>query len=238
MIMKKTTVFSFALAACIVVGTTAALAVSNGEAKTELLPQNTAAFQQPTKQELIERYGAYGISFDQNGKMLFQGALVRIFWDGVKLDENMSSVAYEYFDEKGVVDVHTIRSVARNPDGSRNPFGELIGIKKESQEVFDQRDIKDYVSPSTTGTTVVYPVKDVDGQTLAERMGKYEKFGIRYEDADGLGNVYYQDTLIKTFIDENKQGDIFVLSSNDGGELIVYTEYDSAGNLVGVEVKK
>ena len=42
---------------------------------------------------------------------------------------------------------------------------------------------------------------------------------------------------MKTFIDKNKQGDVFTLSSEDGGEIVVHTVYDKKGNLTGVEIE-
>lgn len=68
-------------------------------------------------------------------------------------------------------------------------------------------------------------------------MKKYAKFGISYESGPGLGNIYYNGQLVKTFIDENKQGDVFTLSSEDGGEIVVYTVYDKSGNLTGIKTK-
>ena len=52
-----------------------------------------------------------------------------------------------------------------------------------------------------------------------------------------MGNIYYNNQLVKTFIDKNKQGDVFTLSSEDGGEIVVHTVYDKKGNLTGVEIE-
>lgn len=190
-----------------------------------------------TPEEMLDLYGDYGISFDKSGNMLFQGELVRLFWDAAEIDKNISSVRCGYLNEDGVVDVHTVRSVIENGDGSVNPFGELIRIEKDSQEVFDRRDVDDYKEDRQSTTTASGFSNPNDGTSFAELMKKYAEFGIRYESGDGLGNIYYNNQLVKTFIDKNKQGDVFTLSSEDGGEIVVHTVYDKNGNLTGVEIE-
>ena len=168
---------------------------------------------------------------------MFQGDLVRWFWDGVDVGDSASSVLCQYYNEKGTVDVHTVRSVIDNGDGSVDPFGKLIKIEKDSQEVFDRRDMDEYLSDGPSTTTASGFSNSNDGTSFAEVMKKYAEFGIGYESGDGLGNIYYNNQLVKTFIDKNKQGDVFTLSSEDGGEIVVYTVYDKSGNLTGIKTK-
>ena len=190
-----------------------------------------------TQEDILELYGDYGISLDKNGDMIFQGELVRLFWDGVDVGDGAASVLYQYYNKKGTVDVHTVRSVIDNGDGSVDPFGKLIKIEKDSQEVFDRRDVDDYLSTGTVPTAISGFSGSDDGITFAELMKKYAEFGIRYESGDGTGNIYYNNQLVKTFVDENKQGDVFTLSSENGGEIVVHTVYDKKGNLTGVEIE-
>ena len=103
--------------------------------------------------------------------------------------------------------------------------------------MFDRRDVDDYLSTGTATTTASGFSNPNDGTSFAEVMKKYAEFGIRYESGDGLGNIYYNNQLVKTFIDKNKQGDVFTLSSEDGGEIVVHTVYDKKGNLTGVEIE-
>ena len=198
---------------------------------------NSTESDELTQKKMLDLYGDYGISFDESGNMLFQGDLVRLFWDGVDAGDGASSVLCQYYNEKGTVDVHTVRSVIDNGDGSVDPFGKLIKIEKDSQEVFDSRDMDDYLSDGPSTTTASGFSNSNDGTSFAEVMKKYAEFGIRYESGDGLGNIYYNNQLVKTFIDKNKQGDVFTLSSEDGGEIVVHTVYDKKGNLTGVEIE-
>ena len=198
---------------------------------------NSTESDELTQKKMLDLYGDYGISFDESGNMLFQGDLVRLFWDGVDAGDGASSVLCQYYNEKGTVDVHTVRSVIDNGDGSVDPFGKLIKIEKDSQEVLDRRDLDEYLSAGTATTTASGFSNSNDGTSFAEVMKKYAEFGIRYESGDGLGNIYYNNQLVKTFIDKNKQGDVFTLSSEDGGEIVVHTVYDKKGNLTGVEIE-
>ena len=211
-------------------------APSDTETSVEMA-MDSVGQQEFTQEDILELYGDYGISLDKNGDMIFQGELVRLFWDGVDVGDGAASVLYQYYNKKGTVDVHTVRSAIDNGDGSVDPFGKLVKIEKDSQEVFDRRDVDDYLSTGTATTTASGFSSPNDGTSFAEVMKKYAEFGIRYESGDGLGNIYYNNQLVKTFIDKNKQGDVFTLSSEDGGEIVVHTVYDKKGNLTGVEIE-
>lgn len=211
-------------------------APSDTETSVEMA-MDSVGQQEFTQEDILELYGDYGISLDKNGDMIFQGELVRLFWDGVDVGDGAASVLYQYYNKKGTVDVHTVRSAIDNGDGSVDPFGKLVKIEKDSQEVFDRRDVDDYLSTGTGTTTASGFSNSNDGTSFAEVMKKYAEFGIRYESGDGLGNIYYNNQLVKTFIDKNKQGDVFTLSSEDGGEIVVHTVYDKKGNLTGVEIE-
>lgn len=211
-------------------------APSDTETSVEMA-MDSVGQQEFTQEDILELYGDYGISLDKNGDMIFQGELVRLFWDGVDVGDGAASVLYQYYNKKGTVDVHTVRSAIDNGDGSVDPFGKLVKIEKDSQEVFDRRDVDDYLSTGTATTTASGFSNPNDGTSFAEVMKKYAEFGIRYESGDGLGNIYYNNQLVKKFIDKNKQGDVFTLSSEDGGEIVVHTVYDKKGNLTGVEIE-
>ncbi|MBP2147185.1 beta-lactamase regulating signal transducer with metallopeptidase domain [Methanofollis sp. W23] len=248
---KKTTTFGIVLALVLVVGTAAVFATSGisriaiGDYTagiTYVVEGENDNFQTtlnvPTEQDLLSEYGAYGISFDEKGKMCFNGEPVRYFWDGAELDDNASSVYYEYLNADGTVDVHTTRNVIDNGDGSENPFGELIGIERYSQEEYKQRDLSD-LKKSSGPDTYVADVSGGSGQdeSVAQRFSKYKGYGIEYREREGgsVGNVYYNGQMVRLFIDENKWGGIFTYRSVDGGEIIVHTIYDENGKLVGVE---
>lgn len=181
--------------------------ISSGDGHSQVV-SNT-----PTEQELLSEYGPYGISFDKDGKMHFNDELVRYFWDGADLGDNTSSVRYEYLNEEGTVDVHTTRKVIENGDGSINPFGDLTGIVKYSQEEFKQRNLEDLKGSSDA---VTYATGGVSGgETFAQKFAKYKDFGIEYKEqqGSGRGNVYYNGQLVRQFIDEKKDDGIFTVNA-------------------------
>lgn len=195
---------------------------------------------EPTKQELLSEYGPHGITFDEDGNMYYFKEPVRYFWDGVDLENNTASVKYEYFNENGTVDVHTVRQIVDNGDGSTNPMGDILGIAAYSKEEFNERILEEL---KATGNPVTYVESDGtegDGETIAQMFSKYKDFGIEYveeHEGSGQGNVYYNGQLVNLFVDENNEGGIFSYHSVDKGKISVYTVYDESGKLIGVEIK-
>lgn len=242
--IKKTSIAALVIALCLVggVATTFATSAAANDEKTGVTyadefesSSSRPTIKEPTQQELVEQYGAYGITFNTDGKMLFNGELVRYFFDGVELGEGAQSVYYEYLNKNGMVDVFTRRNIINNEDGSIDPFGALVGLEKSSQEEFDQRD---FTVPANNAITEVVGNPNVTGETFTERFSKYKEYGVAYEErpgSSGAGNVYYNAQMVKTFIDEKPDGGIFTYSSRDGGEIIVHTIYDDNGKLIGVE---
>ncbi len=92
---------------------------------------------EPSQREILSQYGSFGISFDKNGKMLFEGELVRYFWDGYYIEDCGRAIHYEYANKDGKIDIRTTRNVIDNHDGSVNQFGELTGIIKYNEKDFD-----------------------------------------------------------------------------------------------------
>lgn len=127
-----------------------AQAAPSGTETTVEMAMDSVGQQEFTQEDILELYGDYGISLDKNGDMIFQGELVRLFWDGAGAGDGAASVLYQYYNKNGTVDVHTVRSAIDNDDSSNaEPFGKLIKIEKDSQEVFDRRDVDDYLSAGT-----------------------------------------------------------------------------------------
>lgn len=189
----------------------------------------------PTQQELLEEYGPYGISIDEDGNVYFNNELVRYFYDGVDLGDTTSIVRYEYIHKDGTVDVHTTWKATDNGNGSIDPLGELTGVKKYSKEEFEQRNIDDLMGPSKAVTNISESTSA--GETFAQMFSKYESYGITYKEQEnsGIGNIYYNDKLVSQFVDENNDGKVFSFQSVDSGGIIVHTVYNENNKLIGVE---
>lgn len=204
-----------------------------------------------------EIYEPFGLAYEEEGDgLFFEGEKVRYFLDGAEVDEGCLSVWKEYLNEEGTVDVHTVRAVIDNGDGSYDPFGELLRIERYSREEFERRELKDfYGSLEATASDMqdqgggffgrLFGKRD-KGASFEEIFEKYRDYGITYVEAakgSGAGNVYYDGELVIHFVDQTPEGGVFSFHSADissGGEdadgngIRVSTVYDGEGKLCGV----
>lgn len=189
------------------------------------------------KTELLDAYESFGLRYDESTKVMrFHGKLVRYFFDGVDID-NGTAVAFDFLNEDGIVDVHTVREATHNEDGSINPIGSLVGIEEYSQEEFDRRDLR----PLTRNQeAVAYGNADgAGGITFEEIFAKYKDYGITYveaEGASGAGNVYYNGQLVNVFIDVTPTGGAFSFRSGKEEGINVRTVYTRDGKISGMEI--
>lgn len=187
--------------------------------------------------ELLAAYRSFGLTYNETEKeMYFNGKLVRYFIDGVDI-ENSKAVVYDFLNEKGVVDVHTIREATQNEDGSINPIGRLVGIEEDSKAEFDNRDI---TAQTGVQEAVAYGHTDgAGGSTFEEVFSKYKDYGITYVEAanaSGAGNVYYNGQLVNKFSDVTPDGGTFSFQSREKGGINVRTVYGSDGKITGIEI--
>lgn len=204
-----------------------------GVAQTDFTQDNT-----PQMPVSYSQYEVFGLQYDESqNELYFDGELVRYFYDGVKLSDGAESVYCDFLNEQGIVDVHTIREASTNKDGSIDPFGELIGIERYSQEEFNNRDLSNFYG-SSEAVTDIYGAYDPSAKSFSEIFEKYSAFGIKYVEAEngsGARNVYYNGQLVNSFVDISPNGGTFTFNSADGGNINVQTIYGTDGNLIGVE---
>ncbi len=189
--------------------------------------------------ELIDAYKSFGLSYNESKKeMRFNGKLVRYFFDGVDIDNGTAAV-FDFFNEDGVVDVHTVREATQNEDGSINPIGKLVGIEEYSKKEFDSRDIK---AQTLVQEAIAYGYADgTGGSTFEEIFAKYKDYGITYVEAvgsSGAGNVYYNGQLVNIFSDVTPAGGAFSFQSGKKDGINVRTVYTSDGKISGIETVK
>lgn len=203
-----------------------------------------AAWANPAGKEFYDIYEPYGVSFDEEKQELsFNGELVRCFRDGVVLEEGAAAFRCNYFNEKGCVDIRSVREPVPNGDGSFDPFGNLTGIEKSSREEFENRDLSEFyrsgIPEATTDTS--FRLSDwLSGlftrqKSISDIIKEYESFGLFYEKTDaGMGNIYYNGQLVNTFTDIKNDGGVFSFQSADKGQINVRTVYDDEGTLTGL----
>jgi len=197
-----------------------------------------------------DEYAPYGLTYNSaKNELTYQGKLVRYFLDGVDLGDGAMASRAEFLNEDGVIDVHTVRGVVDNGDGSVDPFGPLQAIVPYSQAEFNSRDLS-ALSPSQEATTDVTVTVTKDDQvqadsgvTFAERFAAYKPYGITFEESKNgsVGKVYYNGTRVRKFVDVAPNGDAFTFNyaiedeAENTPTVNVKTVYDNKGNLTDVE---
>ena len=198
---------------------------------------SATTYQVDSTADLMTMYGEFGVSFDENDRMLFNGELVRYFYDGVVIDENTSTSRHEFFYKDGVVDVITKREVIENGDGSINPFGPLMSLEKATQLEFDQRDCTPLLNPPIAVITHTGFASEDSGEsiTFESLLKRFEPYGITFTGSNYRGNIYYNGILVDCLSDTKPNGSVTSLESIDGGKIDVVAVYDEESNLVGVK---
>lgn len=214
----------------------------------------------PTAEDFKE-YESYGLKYDESARILtYNGQRVRYFFDGADTGDAYYIVAeYADFEQKGEIDVHTLRQKVDNKDGSYSLLGPLTGLEVYSQEEFDARNIS--MMPAQLAVTLeggvpeaTYIVTDKDndltvafadngifdekGQlnTLEQIFARYKDFGVTYDPESG--NIYYNGKPAASFADITPEGGAFSYTSKDVTGPRLRTVYDDNGNLTGVEEVK
>ena len=125
---------------------------------------------------LLEELKAFGVNVNVN-QMTYHGQSIRCFVDGASVGGNGYSIRYAYTNPSGTVDVHTLRSVIRHPDGSCDPLGELTGVAAEGEPGFDRGLIDSALFSGPIQATTEVRV-DAD---LGASLEPYTAFGLSYE---------------------------------------------------------
>ncbi len=109
---------------------------------SDVIRQNSdAVIELSEKEEILKRCGAYGLSQDQNGNLLYNGETVRFFCDGVEVEEGCWATYYVCLNEAGTVDVFTKYEPTENGDGSIDPHGKLVGLEKADPKEFENGEL-------------------------------------------------------------------------------------------------
>lgn len=122
---------------------------------------------------LLSELKAFGIT-ESGGQLSYKGQLIRHLVDGVPVGVNGYSIGYVCSNTDGLIDVHTLRSLARNADGSFDPMGALIGVAAEGDPGFDRELIDCAVFSGAESVVAEDIVTDAD-------LEPYRQFGLDYE---------------------------------------------------------
>ncbi len=203
---------------------------------TEGTAQGEAMPDPEREKELLASYASHGISFDDAGRMYYQGELVRWFVDGAEVEDGCLSVQYLYRNDEGTAYLRTVRARKENGDGSYDPFGELTAIVSiEDGQLDEYGFLFEGALCQEASTAEGSVVEDgTVGEDLMEYFSKLEPFGVTFEKGGDFGNVYYHGELVDVLIDSAPDGRYQTVSSCDEGGIQLQTVYDGAGKLSGV----
>lgn len=101
----------------------------------------------------VDDYLNFGLSFDSQGRLLYQGELVRFFIDGateqphdgsytiddIQYTNERCASLYEYCNEEGTIDLYSIREIDPTATEGCHGLGEMTGIGVYDPATFDQR---------------------------------------------------------------------------------------------------
>ena len=206
--------------------------------------------------KLLEELKQFGVSGKEN-ELYYNGQLVRYFVDGAAVGDDGYSVQYVSANEQGTVDVHTLRAVIHNPDGSYDTMGELIGVAARGDANFDQElvDCATFrgVPPATTAEpdgiipqdmpgvvedSVAEDSSNARGKTFEEIFAAYSDFGLKYQpQAEDEQRLTCNGQAVRSFTDLKPDGGVFSYENPYAGDgARVYTVYGKDSVLAGLDV--
>jgi len=269
-IMKtKKTSFYKGIAACVLVCATAGVFATTAAANdktgdntpsAESEPEITPVrFDAPSKLDDSapkDKYKALGLTEREGDKALvFEGKLVRWFIDETDVDGNGGyAVNHVYYNENGVIDLHTVWERKFGDDGSYDPFGELKAIEEmkdfnpacilavEAVTAYempvgaaDKSHDEVYSTAVSEGAGFDIVAGDVIETTAAagtDSGGKGKTFADIFAGYKDFGitydeeksNVYFDGKPVRKFVDISEDG-VFSFMSKSAGGIKVRTVY-------------
>lgn len=263
--IKKITILSLTVTITLVLGITIVFATSksnsNNEAQyiaessnsieqEELLNKYGTLYNTEGK-NLLEEYSAFGISFDTEGKMYYNGELIHYFWDGSLIEGGLGT-HYKYLNEEGTINLHTIRKPIKNKiGGGVNPFGYLTEVAEFTyfdnpynfiyNNILKGRTVSEYYNseaedkPIKSNQTII---NSAENSNVSGIFTQYNEYGLVYDEAKK--RLYYKGKLVRHFEDILQTGfssyDRFLSATREDGEVDVHTVFDDNGQLIGIEI--
>ncbi len=208
-------------------------------AQTMTTEQEKMAVPQPVDEAaLLEELKAFGVAGDAD-RLTWRGQLVRSLVDGVSAGESGYSIQYCYQNPDGVLDLHTLRAVRFQPDGSYDPMGELIGLAAAGDPGFDQGLIDAAVSGPAAPAACAEGSGGEGGRSFEEIFAQYQPYGLIYTPGEsGRGSLSWNGQAVQSFADQTPGGGVFSFEDPAAqGGLCLRTEYDASGRLTGLRAE-
>ena len=184
---------------------------------------------------LLEELRAFGVG-GSGEDLTYNGRRIRRLVDGAPVGDDGYSIRYLYSNPDGVVDVHTLRSVTYNPDGSYDPMGKLTGVAAEGDRGFDRSLIESAAFSGSNPITGAEGNSGGKGRTFEEIFAQYSSYGLVYSPRESaMGSLTWNGQAVKSFADLRPDGGAFSYQDPyESSGLRVYTEYGADGRLTGL----
>ena len=211
-------------------GEVLAVTEADGDACVTAAPSETV-----DENALLEELRAFGVG-GSGGELTYNGRRIRRLVDGAPVGDDGYSIRYLYSNPEGVVDVHTLRSVTHNPDGSYDPMGKLAGVAAEGDRSFDRSLIESAAFSGGNPMTGAEGNSGGKGRTFEEIFAQYSSYGLFYSPRESaMGSLTWNGQAVKSFVDLKPDGGAFSYEDPYGSSgLRVYTEYGADGRLTGL----
>lgn len=235
---KKTTIIPSILACIIVLCTIGAFATSaqgNTNKDSQMVEEAGNVDARMSENELMDEYKEYGVT-SINGDLYYEGQLIRVFLDGYEHEgengKNNIIARYTSYNEKGTIDVHTVRNDITEADGSTTLFSEIIDIVPYEQNEFNERDLNFF----TESAANAFEEGEKNSEFASYFPLKFKEYGITYEDfGNGQGDICWNGEVVEQLWDEAPDGSVSVSVSATRNGVVVKSVYDEDGHLTGIE---
>lgn len=176
---------------------------------------------------LFDEYARFGLTADDEGQLFYQGEKVGYFEDRVEIEPGMSASRYSVYSPEGTVHLRTVRKAAQNPDGSTDPFGELIGLGRIPDHEAE-RLIRDYQSTGLSGAVAAYDETEVQAleaasaeqeEELQRILEPYAAFGLTWEmDPQAELCMHWHGRIVHCLYDEATG--VWIAKNMNGSDLL------------------
>lgn len=167
-------------------------------------------------------YESFGLAWDEAQKaLLYNGERVRYFLDGAELEDGAWATRLEYADREltGELDLYAVRQRADNGNGSYDPFGPLLRLKKRSQSLFDARISASPELAATAADTFFRQLTAESAEETGKLLERYAPFGLSWRTHPTTGelSMSYDGRAVHSLFDSVEQ--VWIANNINGTDL-------------------
>lgn len=184
--------------------------------------QEAVWVEEPADAPSLGEYAAFGLE-EEHGELQYKGQPVAYFEDAVSFGDGFASRAVicnvaspDDFDPVKMQALRTVRQETRNPDGSTDPFGILLGLEEippQEAKAYIEAYLNQLPQNTCTAETAVEESDIAAGQVLE----KYAPFGLTWQETpDGL-SMFWKGRRVHSLFDP--QTGVWAANNTFGSDL-------------------